>query len=227
MPTPCAAKLSVFDLDRTLTIWPTWSPFLIFAAQRHDPSRLLFIPAIVSLMLGYKLGLLSRRHLKEAMQALMLGRDLAPDQFGPLVSEFAQRSLATNIYPQAWNQIRAERDAGRTIVIVSAAHEFYLRPIADGLGIEDVIATRSIWNGDHLSNRIDGDNCYGRTKCERMADFLNQRGIRRRDAHIRFFSDDISDVPMFEWADEAVAVNPSKRLTEISIRRGWPILDWR
>lgn len=227
MPNSDPKKLSIFDLDRTLTIWPTWSPFLLFAARRHQPWRLIFVPVVVLMMLGYKLGLMSRRRLKERMQALLLGRNLSRADLAPLASQFARQSLEANIYPQAWTQIQQERDAGRIIAIASAAHEFYLRPIADGLGIDDVIATRSIWRGDHLSNRIDGENCYGSVKCDRISGYIEELGLARAEAHVRFFSDDVSDVPMMEWADEAIAVNPSKRLVEIAVRRGWAILDWR
>ena len=31
----------------------------------------------------------------------------------------------------------------------------------------------------------------------------------------------------FEWADEAVAVNPSPRLLRLALRRGWTVYDWR
>lgn len=227
LATQLIRELSVFDLDRTLTRWPTWSPFLLFAAKRHQPWRLIFTPFVVLLMLSYKLRLMSRQRLKENMQGLLLGNTLSSSRLLPLINQFARQSLSRNIFPEARKQIQAERDAGRHVAIASAAHEFYLRPIADGLGIDDVIATKSIWRDDSLSNRIDGANCYGVIKRDQCADFLSDQGLDRSDVHVRFFSDDVSDIPTFEWADEAVAVNPSKRLVAIALRRGWPVLDWR
>ena len=35
-----------------------------------------------------------------------------------------------------------------------------------------------------------------------------------------------SDAPVFEWADEAVAVNPHDRLKRLARERGWPVEDW-
>lgn len=227
MATQLIRELSVFDLDRTLTKLPTWSPFLLFAARRHQPWRLLFAPLVILLMLSYKLRLISRQKLKESMQGLMLGEKLSASQLTPLILQFARQSLDSNIFPQARELIRAERDAGRQLVIASAAHEFYLRPIADGLGIDTIIATKSIWHEDSLSNRIKGANCYGTAKRDQCAHFLTHQGLVRSDIHVRFFSDDVSDIPTFEWADEAIAVNPSKRLAAISLRRGWSVLDWR
>jgi len=45
-------------------------------------------------------------------------------------------------------------------------------------------------------------------------------------APIAFYSDSSSDRPVFDWADRAVAVNPSRRLRRLAARRGWAIEDW-
>ncbi|MDK2760015.1 MAG: hypothetical protein KYX64_01490 [Sphingopyxis sp.] len=34
-------------------------------------------------------------------------------------------------------------------------------------------------------------------------------------------------LPTFEYADKAIAVDPSTRLLAIAAQRGWPALDWR
>jgi phosphoserine phosphatase len=43
---------------------------------------------------------------------------------------------------------------------------------------------------------------------------------------VRFYSDHASDAPVFEWADEPVAVNPHDRLKRLAAERGWPVEDW-
>ena len=45
-------------------------------------------------------------------------------------------------------------------------------------------------------------------------------------AHVRFYSDHVTDAPVFEWADEPVAVNPHDRLRRLAKLRGWPVEDW-
>src|SRR3546814_4920309 len=78
-----------------------------------------------------------------------------------------------------------------------------------------------------LTPAIEGANCYGGDKKLRVEEFLTKAGIAREAAHIRFYSDHDSDLPIFEWADEPVAVNPSKALRTIPAARHWPVLDWR
>ena len=219
--------LSIFDLDRTLTINGTWSPFLLFAARRRAPWRLAFVPLVVTLMAAYKARFLSRKQLKQAMQRLMLGSAVDLDAVNELAVAYAEQSLAQNIHPDAIASIAAERAAGRRVVIASAAHLFYLEAIGERLGVSDVVGTPSIWRGRDLTPRIAGANCYGADKRRMLDHWLAGQDIDRADAHIRFFSDDLSDLPTFEWADEAVAVNPSRKLLQLALRRGWTIYDWR
>jgi phosphoserine phosphatase len=57
-----------------------------------------------------------------------------------------------------------------------------------------------------------------------VTDWLAKSGLNR--GHVRFYSDHASDAPAFEWADEAVAVNPHARLRKLAGERGWAIEDW-
>ena len=72
--------------------------------------------------------------------------------------------------------------------------------------------------------KIDGENCYGPAKLRMVADWLAKSGFER--GHVRFYSDHASDAPVFDWADEPVAVNPHARLARLAISRGWAVEDW-
>jgi len=56
--------------------------------------------------------------------------------------------------------------------------------------------------------------------------YFEAQGLHRADLHVRFFSDHVSDRPMFEWADEPIAVNPSRKLRKLARQRGWPMVKW-
>src|SRR5690606_29315256 len=77
-PQPAARPmcLSIFGLDRTLTVQPTYSRFLLFAARHRAPWRLLLVPLLVPVALLYAVKLISRRTMKEAMHGIALGRRL-------------------------------------------------------------------------------------------------------------------------------------------------------
>ncbi|WP_176473477.1 HAD family phosphatase [Sphingopyxis sp. GW247-27LB] len=224
VPPPVA--LSVFDLDRTLTILPTYSRFLLFAARHRAPWRLLLLPILLPIALLYALKLVPRRTMKQAMHRLALGRALPQRDAARLADRFARHLVARGLYAEGIALIERERAAGRRIVIASAAPHLYTAALARRLGIADVIASASTWRDGCLTPAIGGANCYGADKRGRIEAFLAQSGIARDAAHIRFYSDHVSDLPVFELADEAIAVNPSRALRAVAAERRWPVLDW-
>ena len=68
---------------------------------------------------------------------------------------------------------------------------------------------------------------YAAAKRQRVEAWLAAQGLDRGDCHIRFYSDHFSDQPMFEFADEAVAVNAHRPLRMPAAARGWAMRDWR
>ena len=222
-----AVEISVFDVDRTLTRLPTYSRFLLFAAWSRAPWRLPLIPLLLPALLLNAAGLLPRRRLKVLMHLLLIGAKLPRHEAVRLANAFAQHLVDRGLYAQGVALIAAERAAGRRIVLATAAPHFYVSALASKLGIDDVVATRSDWRGDHLRAGIDGENCYGPAKCMMLAAFLDQGRLERSRVHIRFYSDHASDLPAFDYCDEPFAVNPSKGLRQIADRRGWPVIDWR
>jgi HAD superfamily hydrolase (TIGR01490 family) len=224
---PLQRRIAVFDLDRTITRKGTYSPFLLYAARHLNPVRLALIPAVIIAMAGYKLRLMSRTRLKEIMHQLMLGQCIAKDRIDAISGRFAERTLSNNVYPQAIDLIENERNAGALIVIASAAHLCYLGALGDKLKADFLIGTESVWIEGFLSPQIVGQNCYGIEKRRRMANFLRLHSYERDETYVCFYSDDLSDLPSFQFADEAVATNPSRKLAGKARKSEWKILDWR
>jgi len=221
-------RLAIYDMDRTITRMATYTPFLIYSAARIAPWRLLLLPVLLLAMLAYVGKAIDRGRLKEIGHRLLLGRYLSRERLEPLVAGFAERTIASNVYPEAIDRIAADRAEGRRLVLATASYRLYAEAIAQRLGFDDVIATGSIIGLDaRVHAKIDGENCYGPAKLRMIEAWLGAEGIERRAAHIRFYSDHASDAPVLEWADEGVAVNAHDRLKRLAQVRGWPMLDWR
>lgn len=219
-------RLSVFDVDRTLTRRGTYSAFLAYAAARLAPWRLLLAPAALGLFLAHRAGFVTRKGLKEGMQLLLLGRRVRRERIGPAAAAFADRLIASGLHRDAIDRIEHERREGGRIVFASAANSFYLDPLGERLGAADLVCTQSSWDGDELLPAIAGANCYGGDKLDMLRNYLDRSGLRRPDVHVRFFTDHHSDACTLDWADEAFVVNPGRKLRGLALRRGWRILDW-
>jgi HAD superfamily hydrolase (TIGR01490 family) len=218
--------LHLFDLDRTITRLPTYTPFLIHAALRLAPWRLLLIPLLIPYFAGYGLKRIDRKTLKQVMHALMLGQRVDAARIARVTASFAKATVQGNSYDEARRIITAANAAGERVVIATASHRFYVEPIAAALGVTYVIATGSVWDGDQLTPQIPGENCYAAAKCAMVEHWFADRDLDRTNLHVRFYSDHVSDLPTFEWADEPIAVHPSPKLRAVAESRKWAILDW-
>ncbi len=220
--------LAIYDMDKTITAAPTWTRFLVAATRRRAPWRLALLPVAGAAGLGYLLKLVDRAGLKQFTQRLMLGRALTPDAIADVAEAFAGHEVAHGVLHGARERIAHDRAQGYRLVLATASHGYYAAAIARRLGIEDVIATDAQRDGQgRILSLIEGDNCYGAVKLRRIERWLESQGIARGDAHVRAYSDHVSDAPMLEWADEAFAVNAHGPLRALAGARGWPLLDWR
>ena len=221
------SDLAVYDMDRTVTRRPTYTPFLLHCAVRRAPWRLLFLPLVLLSMLAYLAKVIDRAELKQINHRLLLGGTIHPRDLKPLVDSFADRQLATNIRPGARQAIARDRSEGRRVVLATASYRLYADAIAERLGFDDVIATGSIIGLDErVHARIDGENCYADAKLRMIADWVKRSGLLGKHGHVRFYSDHVSDRPAFEWSDEPVAVNPHGKLRRLAEQRGWAVEDW-
>jgi HAD superfamily phosphoserine phosphatase-like hydrolase len=219
--------LAIYDMDRTITRRATYTPFLIHAALRLAPWRLVLIPIALLSSLAYVLKLIDRGRLKEINYTLLIGRAVAPERLEPVIESFADRQVATNIMPGARASIAADRTAGRRLVMATASYRIYAAAIAQRLGFKDVIATEtSLDASGRIVARIEGSNCYGDSKLAMIQAWLVREGLEREAVHIRFYSDHISDSVVHHWSDEPVATNAHDRLVKLARAEGWEVLDW-
>ncbi|MFL6735757.1 MAG: HAD family hydrolase [Sphingomonas sp.] len=221
------SNLAIYDMDRTVTRRPSYTPFLLHCALRRAPWRLLLLPIVVASMLAYMLRLIDRARLKEINHHLLLGARIHPNELKPLVDGFADGQVAKNVRPGARRAIARDKAEGRRVVLATASYRLYADAIAERLGFDDVIGTGSVIGlDDRVHAKIAGENCYGPAKLRMIADWVEKSGLKGAHGHVRFYSDHVSDQPAFEWSDEPVAVNPHGKLRRLAGERGWTIEDW-
>ena len=222
------ATLAIYDMDRTITRRATYTPFLVHAALRLAPWRLLLAPAVIAMMLAYLVGAVDRGRLKEVNYRLLVGRGRPAGELEPVIDSFAEKQIATNIMPGARARIEADRAAGRRLVMATASYRIYAAAIAARLGFNDVIATETQLDPQgRIIARIEGDNCYGDAKLSMIKAWLEREGLDRETVHIRFYSDHVSDAVVHHWSDEPFATNAHNRLVRLAKAEGWQVLDWR
>lgn len=218
---------ALYDLDRTVLRRASFTPFLLFAARRRAPLRLVLAPIWLLAMAGYKAGVGSRAGLKQFGLRLFLGGRLREADLAELGEAFADKVVPAWLAPGATRTIEADRAAGHEIALVTAAMAFYAQPIARRLGIGRVLATphRPIASTGRCV--IGGANCYGAEKVARVEAMLEEAGIARDSCRLMFYSDSASDAPLFDYSDDAVLVDAGSAGRRRAAREGWRVAIFR
>jgi HAD superfamily hydrolase (TIGR01490 family) len=130
------------------------------------------------------------------------------------------------IRPEALALLKKHRDAGEQLLIITATNEFVTRPIAEALGVEELIAVELVRDAEGwYSGEISGVPSLREGKVERLQQWLHQRGLDWDKVETTFYSDSSNDIPLLERVNRPVATNPDAKLKAFAIARGWPILE--
>jgi phosphatidylglycerophosphatase C len=215
---PCVA---IFDLDGTVTSKGTYTPFILSIARRQRWRYIYALPLLIAAVL-YKARILSRATLKELMLKAAVG-GISRDALRTQVGEFVERCLERDIRPGAIRAIEWHKAAGDRLILATASFAFYAEDLGRQLGFDNVVATGVRWHDDHLTCKIDGENCRGTVKLMSIKANLpdlkeNYRVIAYSDHHV--------DLPLLRWADSGVAVNPTRRLRRAAEGSDLTVVDW-
>lgn len=219
-------RVAIYDLDRTVLRRPTFTLFLLWAAWREAQWRLLLLPALAALMIGYALRLYGRDRFKPAAIRLMLGASIAPARADRLAAAFAAWRVPRDVPPGAAACILRNRAEGYCLLMATAAPEFYAGAIAEALGFDAVVATHHQRDADgNWLPLLDGENCYGAEKARRVTEWLDVNAASAA-LHIRAYSDHPSDAPTFALANESWLIGRGRNLARLAAQQGWRILDF-
>ncbi len=186
--------VAVFDFDGTLTVADSLLPFL-----REVAGRRRFWIGLVRLspsLAAGGVGLMPRWRVKEKLLTEFLrGRTLS--ELDPVIARFIARRLPALLIPRAMQRLRQHQTQQHRIILLSASPEIYLQPWAAKVGIAEVIATRLESNAGTITGRLNGRNCRGAEKIERLQAHLG--ALARYSIHA--YGDSPSDRALLERAE--------------------------
>jgi HAD superfamily hydrolase (TIGR01490 family) len=213
---------AIFDLDRTITRSPTWTPFL-FYVHGLNPVFLFRFLLLALYMIGYKLKLVSRDSVKKyGIQTLAT---IDKETLKNKAEAFVASRIAHGLRPGAVEAIIFHQQRGDRLILATAAVDMVANPLGLALGFDEVIATRLSWNiySNALAPCLDGANCYGLEKLRRVEE---RRSLQPFDEPVYAYSDHVSDLELLRQADHGIAVNPSTALRNAAHKCGIKIVDF-
>lgn len=193
-------RVAAFDVDGTLTTTDCVVPFLRRTAGTSK---------LVGRMLASPLALAGAavrrdRDALKAASAAAAFRGVPVDALEADGAVFAREVFDQRLRTDAAQALRRHVDAGDTILLVSASFEVYLRPLAELLGADDVLAVRLATDDRGvLTGHLDGANCRGPEKVVRLHDWLDRHAGGRAAVHLSAYGDSAGDRELLADADEA------------------------
>jgi HAD superfamily hydrolase (TIGR01490 family) len=216
-------SLAIFDLDNTLLSIDSdhaWGEFLL---EQGAVDPVAYREANERFMADYNAGTLDMAAFLE--MALKPLADNSPEQLAAWHQQFMASKIEPHILPKAEELLARHRTKGDTLLIITATNRFITGPIAERLGVDDLIAVEPEMIDGRYTGRVDGVPSYREGKVTRLQAWLEAQDLTMDGAW--FYSDSHNDLPLLEKVDHPVAVDPDDTLRQVAGERNWRIMSLR
>jgi len=227
-PAPGALQVTLFDLDHTLLPIDSDHAWGVFTTTIGWTDAAQFALRNEAFYAQYQAGTLDiHDYVRFATDAV---RRQGPEAARSAHAQFMEQVVRPAIRDEALALVRAHQQRGDRVAIITATNAFVTRPIAEALGVPDLIAVElevddAPGGTGWITGEIAGIPSAREGKVLRFEQWLHANGLDWAGVAVTFYSDSTNDLPLLERAQEPVATNPDPRLRAIAHTRGWRILD--
>jgi putative phosphoserine phosphatase/1-acylglycerol-3-phosphate O-acyltransferase len=211
-----------FDLDRTLLRGASGEVFAgalraagLVGADPIPGEQLLYRlfnaigETLPSMALARQAVTLAKGRSQAAVVAAAVG---VADELCAMVQPFAETVFATH------------RAAGRPIVLATTSPYDLVKPFADRLGLDDVVATRyGVSSDGTYDGTLDGSFVWSAGKLAAITEWAQRNDVDLAESYA--YSDSVYDTPMLAAVGHPVVVNPDPRMVLVAAARRWPTLN--
>ena len=212
---------AVFDLDRTLLAGASGEVFSSAMKAAGLVSR-----SIPGESLMYKLF----NTIGETLPSMALARQAVTFAKGKsrqsvqLAAQAVADDLVALVQPLAAPLFAEHRAAGRRVILATTTPYDLVKPFADRLGIDDVVATRYGVNADGTyDGTLAGPFVWSAGKLAAVREWAEQHGVDLAGSYA--YSDSVYDTPLLAAVGHPFVVNPDPRMAVMAAARRWPVID--
>jgi putative phosphoserine phosphatase / 1-acylglycerol-3-phosphate O-acyltransferase len=210
-----------FDLDRTLLAGASGEVFS--EAMRTAGFSTRSIPGEKAVY-----GLFNR--IGETLPSMALARQAARFAKGrsqaamQAAGEAAADDLVAMVQPFAGRLFEEHGLAGRPIVLATTSPYDLVRPLAERLGLDDVVATRYGVGADgRFDGTLQGPFVWAAGKLAAVRTWADDHDIGLEASYA--YSDSFFDAPLLSAVGTPIVVNPDPRMVVLATLRRWPIIN--
>jgi putative phosphoserine phosphatase / 1-acylglycerol-3-phosphate O-acyltransferase len=213
------AGAAFFDLDRTLLAGASGE---VFSAAMAAAGLSRSVP-------GEKLLFGLFNAIGETLPSMAIARQAVRLAAGR--SQLAVQQVAAACAPQLVEMVQPfaaalfaeHRAAGRPVVLATTTPYDLVKPFADLLGLDGVVATRYAVKSDGTyDGSIDGPFVWSNGKLEAVRTWAHEHDVDLAESYA--YSDSVFDTPLLGAVGHPFAVNPDPRMVLMAAARRWPVM---
>lgn len=209
--------LAIFDLDHTLINEDSdylWGKYLV-DNQIVDPAY--YKKKNEQFYDDYQTGTLDiEKYLDFSLQPLA---EHSMAQLHAWRDDFVSNVIKPVIAKKTPQLIQQHKDEGHTLIIVSATNRFVTEPIAQLLGISNLLSTEPEIVNKQYTGKYIGIPTFKEGKIKALNQWMKKNGHDLDGSY--FYSDSINDLPLLEITTHPIVVSPDERLKAISLKNNW------
>ncbi len=215
--------LALFDLDDTLLVGNSETEWFHYLAEKGYIGPIQYRAKMAEFDRQYAAG---ASHIDDYIHyVLQTLTGYSQETLLNRQSEWLTSKVIPMIAKGTSDLLKSHRDAGDTLVIISASTTFCVEPIANLLEVDHFIATRPEILDGRYTGRFIAPTCFAEGKITLLERWLSQNGLNLKGSH--FYSDSRNDIPLLEQAEFPIAVDADPHLQQEAIKRDWQSMSLR
>ncbi len=141
-------------------------------------------------------------------------------------SDYIDEIIKPIVLKKAVDLVNQHKEAGDSLLIITATNSFITRPIGELFGINELIGTDPEEHLGEFTGKVKGTPSFKEGKVTRLFDWLEKKNLKLTDFEKTFFySDSHNDLALLEVVNNPVVVNGDKILLEKAQEKNWPTLN--
>lgn len=190
---------------------------------KHNPSKRVFQVFSWLGLLFYLLRLCNSDYLKRLF--LLPVSYVSEGDRESLAKQFVGEEVVPRFYAEIIEKLRGHLRQGCRVVIISASPIFYLKYLKDHLPELIIIGTDIIFPSKGFFRLPVIDSKWGNMKGETKVRFIRENLLDQNEGKgCIAYSDSHHDIPLLNYVQWPVAVQPNGKLARLAEQRGWSIL---
>ena len=212
-----------YDVDGTLISINIVHTYAFYASRQASVLKSLKTSALTaaSLPMFAVADQISRKWFNELFYKRYKG--FSRDRLEILAEELFDEVIKPNIFPRTKDLVNESKRAGVKQVLITGALDFTIQPLADYLGVDELIANSLEFKNEVATGKLKKPFVGGATKPVLMRAYAEKNSLDL--ARSWGYSDSYSDYPMLAVVGHPTACNPDRRLRAVARSYDWPILD--